>query len=286
MDVTDEASMRPGSSRSSPQTGRIDVLVNNAGYGSYGAVEDVPLEEARRQFEVNLFGAARLIQLVLPHMRERSAAARSSTSPRWAARSTPRFGGWYHATKFALEALSDCLRLEIKPFGIDVVVIEPGGIATEWDGIAADKPARDLRRRFGRLRRRRSGPMARSHPRRPTRAALAADGGRRRHRQGRHRPPAEDPLRRRLRRQAADRRLRRAPRPRLRRPDHPCHRRAHRRRRHAVNGLPAAEPGNGGVLGLCVHRSAGLVGDRTRLASYSPNSVEYEFSEIHLQDPG
>ena len=72
MDVTDEASMVGGIERIIAEQGRIDVLVNNAGYGSYGAVEDVPLEEARRQFEVNLFGLARLVQLVTPHMREQA----------------------------------------------------------------------------------------------------------------------------------------------------------------------------------------------------------------------
>ncbi len=85
MDVTDEASMVGGIERIIAEQGRIDVLVNNAGYGSYGAVEDVPLEEARRQFEVNLFGLARLVQLVTPHMREQAdprTAAGSSTSPR------------------------------------------------------------------------------------------------------------------------------------------------------------------------------------------------------------
>jgi short-subunit dehydrogenase len=111
--------------------------VNNAGYGSYGAVEDVPLEEARRQFEVNLFGAARLIQFVLPGMRERRSGTIVNISSMGGKIHTP-FGAWYHGTKFALEAVSDCLRIETKPFGIDVVVIEPGGIRTEWSGIAAD----------------------------------------------------------------------------------------------------------------------------------------------------
>jgi short-subunit dehydrogenase len=118
-------------------SGRIDVLVNNAGYGSYGAVEDVPLEEARRQFEVNLFGAARLIQLVLPTMRAQKSGTIINITSMGGKIYTP-FGAWYHGTKFAFEAVSDCLRRETKPFGIDVVVIEPGGIRTEWSGIAAD----------------------------------------------------------------------------------------------------------------------------------------------------
>jgi len=138
MDVTDDASMRAGVDRIVAETGRVDVLVNNAGYGSYGAIEDVPLDEARRQFEVNVFGALRLTQLVLPHMRARRSGTVVNITSMGGKIHTP-LGGWYHGTKFALEALSDCLRLEAKPFGIDVVVIEPGGIATEWGGIAAAK---------------------------------------------------------------------------------------------------------------------------------------------------
>jgi NAD(P)-dependent dehydrogenase (short-subunit alcohol dehydrogenase family) len=137
MDVTDDESTTVGIKQILAEAGRIDVLVNNAGYGSYGAVEDVPLEEARRQFEVNLFGAARLIQLVLPGMRTRRGGTIINISSMGGKIYTP-FGAWYHGTKFALEAVSDCLRLETKPFGIDVVVIEPGGIRTEWSGIAAD----------------------------------------------------------------------------------------------------------------------------------------------------
>ena len=137
MDVTDEASMSAGVEEIVAGTGRIDVLVNNAGYGSYGALEDVPIDEGRRQFEVNVFGAIRLAQLVLPHMRAQRSGIVVNITSMGGKIYTP-LGGWYHGTKFALEALSDCLRLEVKPFGIDVVVIEPGSIATEWGGIAAD----------------------------------------------------------------------------------------------------------------------------------------------------
>ncbi|MEU4290071.1 oxidoreductase [Kribbella sp. NPDC026596] len=136
LDVTDEDSLRAGVQRILDETGRIDVLVNNAGYGSYGAVEEVPLSEARYQFEVNVFGAARLIQLVLPGMRAQRSGTIVNISSMGGKIYTP-LGGWYHGTKFALEALSDCLRMEVRPFGIDVVVIEPGGIRTEWGGIAA-----------------------------------------------------------------------------------------------------------------------------------------------------
>jgi NAD(P)-dependent dehydrogenase (short-subunit alcohol dehydrogenase family) len=137
MDVTDDASMEAGVERIISESGRIDVLVNNAGYGSYGALEDVPLDEARAQFDVNVFGPVRLIQLVLPHMRAQRSGTIINISSMGGKIYTP-FGGWYHGTKFALEALSDCLRLETRPFGISVVVVEPGSIQTEWGGIAAD----------------------------------------------------------------------------------------------------------------------------------------------------
>ncbi|MBA4286934.1 MAG: short-chain dehydrogenase/reductase [Xanthomonadaceae bacterium] len=138
MDVTDDASMQAGIQEILATSCRIDVLVNNAGYGSYGAVEDVPLDEARAQFDVNVFGAVRLIQLVVPHMRSQRSGKIVNITSMGGKIHTP-LGAWYHGTKFALEAISDCLRLELQPFGIDVVVIEPGGIKTEWAGIAANK---------------------------------------------------------------------------------------------------------------------------------------------------
>ncbi|MEU6788350.1 oxidoreductase [Nonomuraea angiospora] len=138
MDVTVDSSMQAGVEKIIAETGRIDVLVNNAGYGSYGALEDVPMDEARDQFEVNVFGAARLTQLVLPHMRvQRSGTIVNITS--MGGKIYTSLGAWYHATKFALEAISDCLRMEVEPFGIDVVVVEPGGVKSEWGGIAAQK---------------------------------------------------------------------------------------------------------------------------------------------------
>ena len=138
MDVTDDASLQAGVATIIDEQGQIDVLVNNAGYGSYGALEDVPMHEARAQMEVNVFGAARLTQLVLPHMREQQSGTIINVTSMGGKIYTP-LGAWYHATKFALEAISDCLRMEVKPFGINVVVIEPGGIRTEWPGIAAEK---------------------------------------------------------------------------------------------------------------------------------------------------
>ena len=116
---------------------RIDVLVNNAGYGAYGAIEDVPPEEARRQFDVNLFGMARIIQLVVPAMRENRCGKIVNISS-MGGKIWTKFGGWYHAAKYAVEGLSDCLRMELQPFGIDVIVIEPGGIKTDWGVIAAE----------------------------------------------------------------------------------------------------------------------------------------------------
>ncbi|MFP9458831.1 oxidoreductase [Pectobacterium brasiliense] len=138
MDVTDDTSMQAGINDILKKSGRIDVLINNAGYGSYGALEEVSPDEAREQFNVNIFGAVRLIQLVLPHMRAQRSGTIVNISSMGGKMYTP-LGGWYHGTKFALEAISDCLRLEVKPFGIDVVIIEPGGIKTEWGCIAANK---------------------------------------------------------------------------------------------------------------------------------------------------
>lgn len=138
MDVTDDESMQSGVEQILAEEGRIDVLVNGAGYGSYGALEDVPLSEARNQVEVNLFGAARLTQLVLPRMRDQRSGTIVNITSMGGKIYTP-LGAWYHATKHALEALSDCLRMELKSFGIDVVVIEPGAIRTEFNGIAEEK---------------------------------------------------------------------------------------------------------------------------------------------------
>lgn len=138
MDVTNEASMQSAIRQILAEEGHIDVLVNNAGYGSFGALEDVPMSEARYQFEVNVFGATTLIQLILPHMRERRSGTIINVTSVGGKIYIP-LGSWYHASKFALEAISDCLRLELQPFGINVVVVEPGGTRTEWGGIAEKK---------------------------------------------------------------------------------------------------------------------------------------------------
>ena len=138
LDVTDDATMVALVEAIIAETGRIDVLVNNAGYGLYGALEDVPIEEARRQFEVNLFGLARLTQLVLPQMRAQRDGYVINVSSMGGKIWEP-LGSWYHASKFAVEGLSDSLRVEVVEFGIKVVIIQPGSIRSEWSGIAADQ---------------------------------------------------------------------------------------------------------------------------------------------------
>jgi NAD(P)-dependent dehydrogenase (short-subunit alcohol dehydrogenase family) len=111
------------------EQGRIDILFNNAGIAQYGALEDVPIEKARYQFEVNLFGLAEMTKAVLPHMRKERKGQIINTSSAGGVIWSP-LGTWYHATKHALEGWSDALRLELTPFGIDVTVIRPGLIKT------------------------------------------------------------------------------------------------------------------------------------------------------------
>jgi short-subunit dehydrogenase len=137
MDVTDETSMVNGVAEILKNENRIDLLVNNAGYGSYGSVEDMPMSEAKYQFEVNIFGLARLIQLVLPTMRAQKSGRIINISSIGGSIGEPH-GAWYHATKFALEGLSDSLRMELKQFNIDMVIIKPGAILTEWNSIARE----------------------------------------------------------------------------------------------------------------------------------------------------
>lgn len=137
LDLRDESSMLNCLNSIYEKETSIDILVNNAGYGSYGAIEDVSIEEAKRQYEVNIFGLARMIQLVLPTMRENNYGKIVNVSS-MGGRIWTLFGAWYHSTKFALEGLSACLRLELKNFNIDVIIIEPGGIETPFGVIAAD----------------------------------------------------------------------------------------------------------------------------------------------------
>ncbi len=140
LDVTQDASMVAAVAPVMAGSGRIDVLVNAAGYGQYGALEDVPIAEGRRQMETNLIGLARLTQLCLPVMRGQGRGRILNISSIGGKLAMP-LGGWYHASKFALEGYSDALRNEVRQFGIDVVVIEPGGIQSEWGDIAATAAA-------------------------------------------------------------------------------------------------------------------------------------------------
>jgi len=134
MDITDEEAVKQAVQQIIDEQGRIDVLVNNAGYAVYGPVETVDMDDARQQFEVNIFGLARITQEVLPHMRAAGAGTIINLSSMGGKIYTP-YGAWYHASKHALEGWSDCLRLELKPFGIDVVIIEPGLIKTEFGNV-------------------------------------------------------------------------------------------------------------------------------------------------------
>lgn len=134
MDITSEADVSSVVARITRDHGAVDVLVNNAGYAIYGAVEDTSMEDARAQFDVNVFGLARLTQLLIPAMRARGRGTIINVSSMGGKIYTP-LGAWYHATKHALEGWSDALRLELKPFGIHVVVIEPGLIATEFGDV-------------------------------------------------------------------------------------------------------------------------------------------------------
>lgn len=134
LDVTIDEQIITGVQEVIEKYGRIDVLINNAGYGLYGAVEDISIEDAKRQFDVNLFGLARITKEVLPHMRNQKSGKIINISSMAGKMYTP-MGAWYHATKHALEGWSDCLRLELKPFNIDVVIIEPGVIATEFGSV-------------------------------------------------------------------------------------------------------------------------------------------------------
>ena len=137
MDVANDSSIVKGVEEILHAEKRIDILINNAGFGAYGAIEDMSMETAKYQLDVNLFGAARLIQLVLPEMRKNKFGKILNVTSVGGKLATP-YGGWYHASKFALEGLSDALRNEVKQFGIDVIVIEPGAVESEWADIAMD----------------------------------------------------------------------------------------------------------------------------------------------------
>src|SRR5262245_25743747 len=136
LDVTDETSMAEAVAAVEADAGAVGTLINNAGYGLYGPVEQVPMAEIRRQFETNFFGLVRLTQLVLPGMR-RGGGGRILNVSSMGGRVTLPGGAFYHASKYAVEALSDALRMEVAQFGIDVVLIEPGPVRTPWNDVAA-----------------------------------------------------------------------------------------------------------------------------------------------------
>lgn len=135
LDVTDEASMQAAVDAVLAESGRIDALVNNAGYSLTGAVEALDVADIRREFETNVFGLVRLTQLVLPAMRKQR-SGRIVNIGSMGGKLTFPGGGAYHASKYAVEALSDALRFEVSGFGVRVVLIEPGLITTNFEDAA------------------------------------------------------------------------------------------------------------------------------------------------------
>ncbi len=147
LDVTSEDSMVSAVKAVETEHGHVGTLINNAGYGEYGPIEEADLDRVRTMFETNVFGLARLTQLVLPAMR-RSRSGLIVNIGSMGGRVTFPVGGYYHATKYAVEAISDALRVEVKPFGIDVVLVEPGLIRSNFEsrineGLERDGNGRD-----------------------------------------------------------------------------------------------------------------------------------------------
>jgi NAD(P)-dependent dehydrogenase (short-subunit alcohol dehydrogenase family) len=142
LDVTDEQSMTDAVLRIEDETGPVGALVNNAGYGEYGPVEELPLDAVRRQFETNVFGLLRMTQLVLPGMRARGSGRIVNVSS-MGGRMTLPGGGAYHASKYAVEALTDALRFETRGFGVGVCLVEPGPVHTPFGVAATAGPAGD-----------------------------------------------------------------------------------------------------------------------------------------------
>ncbi len=134
MDITNEEDVTRVVATIIEEQGKIDILINNAGFGMYGSMEETTIEDAKYQFDVNVFGLARLTQLIVPYMRTQKSGKIVNITSMGGKMYTP-LGSWYHATKHALEGWSDCLRLELKPFGIDVIIIEPGVIVTEFGDV-------------------------------------------------------------------------------------------------------------------------------------------------------
>jgi NADP-dependent 3-hydroxy acid dehydrogenase YdfG len=158
LDVCDEASMSAAVSAVTEAEGAVGVLVNNAGYSQSGAVETVPMDQVRRQFETNVFGLIRMSQLVLPGMREQRSGKIVNIGSMGGKLTFPG-GGLYHATKYAVEAISDALRFEVRGFGVDVILIEPGLIVTAFGDVASasvaaatdDGPYEDFNRKVATL---------------------------------------------------------------------------------------------------------------------------------------
>jgi NAD(P)-dependent dehydrogenase (short-subunit alcohol dehydrogenase family) len=142
LDVTDEASMAAAVERVTAEQGAVGVLINNAGYSQSGAIETLSMEDLHRQFETNVFGLVRMCQLVLPGMRKQGWGRIVNISSMGANFTFPG-GGAYHASKYAVEAISDALRFEVKGFGVDVVVIQPGLIRTEFAATAQTRLSTD-----------------------------------------------------------------------------------------------------------------------------------------------
>jgi len=136
LDVTDESSMAAAVRAVEEAEGAVGVLINNAGYSQSGAVEEVPMDQVRRQFETNVFGLLRMCQLVLPGMRRQGYGKIVNISSMGGRVVFPG-GGIYHGTKFSVEAISDAMRWEVRNFGVDVILIEPGLIKTEFGDTAA-----------------------------------------------------------------------------------------------------------------------------------------------------
>lgn len=143
LDVTDKFSVRQLVDRTVSEQGRIDVLINNAGYGEYGPLEEVPIENAKKQFDVNLFAVGQLTQLVLPVMRRQNSGRIINVSSIGANVYSP-LGGWYHATKASLNMWSDVLDSEVKRFGIRSIIVQPGLTKSEWSKIAFENARKNL----------------------------------------------------------------------------------------------------------------------------------------------
>ena len=138
LDVTSDTSAQAAIDHIIKTEGHIDTLINNAGYGELGPIETTTLEHAQRQMDVNVMGLARMTQLVLPHMRQQK-SGRIVNVASIAGRLTFCFAGWYNASKYAVEALSDATRMEARPYGIKVAIVEPGGVYSNWGVIAAEQ---------------------------------------------------------------------------------------------------------------------------------------------------